>query len=160
MSHPGEIGTRPRHARIPALALVAVLGLGACDEGPAAPASASDISGFSVRRGGTEIYAWDPSSFTQSDTFRIAAGDSVPVEFRWVNSSGEAVTVPASTADLTVTMAHPGIARWRADASNPFRGSFIGAALLQALPTAMQIELTIRNNTVLETSYLAVKVSP
>lgn len=139
--------------------LILALALVACDEEPSGP-DAPDVEGFSIRRSGSQIYAYHPSDFSAADTFRVSAGDSIAVEFRWLDAEGETMLVSNSGADLTVTVTNQAVLRWRPHATDPFRGSFIGGALLQPVATAMQVELTIRGETVLDTPQLPVKTSP
>lgn len=106
------------------------------------------------------MYAYHPSHFSAADTFRLGAGDSIAVEFRWLDDDGEPLPLSSPGAELTVSVTNMAMLRWRPHGSDPFMGSFIGGALLQPGATAIRVELRLDGETALETPQLPVKVSP
>lgn len=141
-------------------ALVGLLALTGCQESPTSPPGSTEIGGFSIRRSGSEIFGWDRSDFSAADTFRVNSGNTIPVEFVWLGSDGEARAVSQSGAQLSVTVTQHRIVSWVGDSSEPFEGAFSIQQILQPLHTAMRVMLTIGEDTLLITSGIPMKVSP
>lgn len=147
--------------RTPVASVVAatMIALAACGgDDPGGPSSNPDIASFEIRRSGALVYEWE-GTVGADDTVRLAAGDSIPVEFRFFDGAGDRINLPAS-ADLSVTTQSMGVARWVPHPSDEEQGSFVTATLLQPVTTAMQVRLEIGSDAEVSTSLIPVKVSP
>lgn len=139
--------------------MIALAATSGCDN-PSEPSPEAEVSGFTIDRAGNEVYSYHPANFSFSDTFRVAARDSMPVEFVWLDETGEEVTIGKTGAEMLVTTSPMSVLRWRPDASDPFRGSFVGGDLLQPITAIFRVELESDGDVILLSPQLAAKVSP
>ena len=133
--------------------LICLLALACAD--PSGPRT-GDPYGFVIVHHGDALFSWDPASHTAADSLVLPAGDSIPVEFRFFDEHGDPF-VP-SAAELFVLPGHFDLFKWRPDESSDFEGSFV--TIDADTTSVVRVQLTRREEILLSTGYVGVRLSP